>query len=116
MATYFDLCRERCALSTHVYTTGDHVTDTCCAYLLQTYSKEAVDCVQDELTKAQKTRKLATDIFEVSIQNGTTASPVTVCRQTIIFMVSLRIKKTPTYVYWCFSQPILAIIISIALY
>ena len=96
VATYIDLCRERCALSTHMYTTGDHVTDTCRAYLLQTYSKEAVDCVQDELTKAQKTRKLATDIFEVSIQNGATSSPVTVCRQTIIFVVSLRRKKNAT--------------------
>ena len=97
MATYFDLCRERCALSTHVYTTGDHVTDTCCAYLLQTYSKEAVDCVQDELTKAQKTRKLATDIFEVSIKNGGMTAVTSYCMSSnnYLYDVIKNLKKKP---------------------
>ncbi len=36
---------------------------------LQTYSKEAVNYVQDQLTKAQKTKALPSQVFEVSLQH-----------------------------------------------
>lgn len=35
-------------------------------WILQTYSKEAVDHVQEALTRAQKTRELPAKVFDVS--------------------------------------------------
>ena len=45
------------------------LVEVCTSHLslcLQSYSKDAVDHVQEELTKAQKTRTLVADVFEVS--------------------------------------------------